>query len=422
MDRSRTWEEAVESLLNVAALVRSIQVTGCSGDEFQSVVDAGRVTQQALDGLMTRLGLAAASSNHGGSRLPPYELLRGRTRSVRSSTARRDASRAEVAGSLTEFTTAAVEGTIGGDQLDSLARVAKGLTDSQRQELNTPELARAAVDLSADEFDVRVRAAAERAKADYGLGDAVAARKASEFKHWFDPRAQMGKFSGCLDPERYEIVHTAIDRAVSTLARQADEPTAKNSNLAAEALVTLISGQQDGSDRQSGRRTPKPLITVVVDHDTLRFGPHEGSIRETVNGHSVPPETMQRHLCDAQIRAVSLDRGGLPVNVGRKYRTATDHQWAAIQAIYPGCAWDGCDRPLTWCQLHHIHEWEHGGPTDLCNLVPLCSHHHHQVHEGRWTVRLEPDRRLRTFRPDGVEMSVVGPPSRHRPTASGPDP
>ncbi|MGH1490502.1 MAG: hypothetical protein ACRBK7_14125, partial [Acidimicrobiales bacterium] len=50
---------------------------------------------------------------------------------------------------------------------------------------------------------------------------------------------------------------------------------------------------------------------------------------------------------------------------------ATDAQWAAIKAIYPSCAWDGCSAPIGWCQAHHIHEWENGGVTDLAVRLRL---------------------------------------------------
>jgi hypothetical protein len=32
--------------------------------------------------------------------------------------------------------------------------------------------------------------------------------------------------------------------------------------------------------------------------------------------------------------------------------------------------------------VHHLLEWEHGGTTDLSNLVLLCRRHHVAVHEG----------------------------------------
>ena len=46
----------------------------------------------------------------------------------------------------------------------------------------------------------------------------------------------------------------------------------------------------------------------------------------------------------------------------------------------------GCDRPSEWCQAHHLIPFEHGGSTDLANLCLLCSHHHHLVHEGGWSL------------------------------------
>lgn len=411
-------DATAEWLLGVPSVVRSVPLDHAGRRDLQQLLDATRIAQQSLDGFVTRLGLAATAVE--GSGQPPQEFLRGRARSIRSGTARRDAERVATAQHLSAFTDAAAGGHIGGDQLDSLARAAKRLDAEQREALNTPALVTAAQNLPADEFDVHVRQAAERAKADHGLSEALAARKNSSFKHWFDSRAHMGRFSGQLDPERYELLHTAIDAAVSDLARNAEEPTYKDHNLAAEALVTLVTG----SGRPSG--SGRPEVTVIVDEQTLRFGPHHQSIRQTGNGHSVPPETVDRLMCDAVLRRVVLDQRGVPINVGRRYRTATGPQWTAIKAVHSTCAWDGCDRPISWCQLHHIHEWEHGGPTDLDNLLPLCSRHHHQVHEGRWSVKLLDDRMLKIYRPDGTLWSTAPTPTRRAPpapaVANGPSP
>ncbi len=396
-------ETAVEWLLGVPSEVSAMPVAGADRCDLQQLLDATRVAQQSLDGFVTRLGLASAALE--GPAQPPDEFLRGQARSVRSGTARRDANRVETAHHLSAFTEAVVEGRVGGDQLDSLARAARRLDDDQRQALNTPSLVSAAEDLSADEFDARVRQLAERAQADHGLSEAVAARKNSQFRHWFDPRSRMGRFSGQLDPERYEILHAAIDAAVAELARESDEQTAKDDNLAAEALVTLVSGER-------AVRSGRPEVTVIVDEQTLRSGPHLQSVHETGNGHRVPPEAVDRLMCDAQLRRVVLDGRGVPIDVGRRYRTATDAQWAAIKAMHSTCAWDGCDRPISWCQLHHIHEWEHGGATDLANLVPFCSRHHHQVHEGQWSIKLLGDRTLKTYRPDGSLWSATPTPTR----------
>ena len=401
-------DQAVEWLLAMPSVLGSVCLDGSPGGrDLQPLVDAARIAQSSLGGFITRVGLAGRETEPGSS----LELLQGRARSVRSGTARRDAQRVEAAAEFDRFTDGAASGLIGGDQLDSLARAAKRLDDDERAALNTPELAAAAVDLPADEFDRRVKAAVQRAQRDHGLAEAVASRERSEFTHWFDPVAGMGKFRGQLDPERYEMLHTAVDREVSALAANAEGPTKQDEHLAAAALVGLVT-----SSGQSGH-SGVPTITIVVDEQTARHGAHEGSIRQTVNGHSVPPETIQRIACDATLRRVVLDERGVPIDVGRRYRTATEAQWTAIKAIHATCGWDGCDRPITWCQLHHIHEWEHGGSTDLNNLVPLCSRHHHQVHEGKWSVRLRADRSMEIYQPDGVSWAVVPIPTRGPPNA-----
>ena len=61
--------------------------------------------------------------------------------------------------------------------------------------------------------------------------------------------------------------------------------------------------------------------------------------------------------------------------------------------MYRTCAIDGCDHHFDRCHIHHLDEWDDLGPTDLDNLLPLCSFHHHRAHEGRWRLQLDPSTR-----------------------------
>jgi hypothetical protein len=71
-----------------------------------------------------------------------------------------------------------------------------------------------------------------------------------------------------------------------------------------------------------------------------------------------------------------------------------------------GCVFPGCDRPLAWCDAHHLWHWVDGGPTDRANLALLCRAHHRAVHEGGWRLIRGPDGRFtatpgkRTLRPN----------------------
>ncbi|NMH95746.1 HNH endonuclease signature motif containing protein [Pseudonocardia acidicola] len=51
-----------------------------------------------------------------------------------------------------------------------------------------------------------------------------------------------------------------------------------------------------------------------------------------------------------------------------------------------GCAYPGCGRPASWCEVHHIREWENHGETKLENLVMLCRVHHRLLHHSEWIV------------------------------------
>jgi predicted restriction endonuclease len=70
----------------------------------------------------------------------------------------------------------------------------------------------------------------------------------------------------------------------------------------------------------------------------------------------------------------------------------------------PGCcvAWDHV-------VIHHLTYFRNGGPTDIANLLPLCTKHHHLAHEGRWKITLDPDRNLTITKPDSTQMTT-GPP------------
>ena len=95
-----------------------------------------------------------------------------------------------------------------------------------------------------------------------------------------------------------------------------------------------------------------------------------------------------------------LGADGEALAVGREQRVANRAQRRALRAMYRTCAHPHCDIAFDHCQIHHVIPWERFGLTDLENLLPLCSKHHHLVHEGRWRLTLQPDRTITLHRPD----------------------
>ncbi|MDH3303169.1 MAG: HNH endonuclease, partial [Acidimicrobiia bacterium] len=345
--------------------------------------------------------LAVESRDPSGS--DAHGMLSGDGRRVRGSTARREAARSKTAAMMSRVGAAVERGELGGAQVDAITNAARDLTPDQHQELDTDELIEAARRDPADVFAAKVRREAERIKGDHGLADIKRKQAASTWRHWFDERSGMGKISAEFDPERYESIINAVEAHLGRLANQGG--VNKSPGLAAAAAHELLTG---AADRGSGR----PNLNIVVDWETFTNGAHASSVRETCAGHPLPPETISRLACDATIQRIVLDQQNVPINVGRRHRTATDGQWQAIRATYRTCAWSTCDRPLAWCQIHHIDEWEQGGVTDLCDLIPLCGRHHHAVHEGHWSIKLTQNRTLHIHHPDGVRHATTRPDRR----------
>ena len=316
------------------------------------------------------------------------------------------------------------------ENLDAMARAEKSLQLPAEQELfnqHRAALTRQAQELDPTTFKIRLKALVNRIKAEVASTTDERHRKASEAKSWVD-RDGMRHIHTKHDRERGDAIWAGIQREMRSLAAAADasdgEPLALGPNLAAEALHQLILRAFNPDTKVS-----RPLVGVFVDEDTLRHGHHDNSSVERFGdpGSNVRSETLRRYLCDCDLQAVTT-ADGIPMNVGRTYRTATNAQRLALRAIYDTCAFPGCDATFDWCHIHHINFWEHGGHTNLDNLVPLCSRHHHHAHEGGWELKLLPDRTLRTWRPNGQpynQATPQGPATRwrdsHTPEGHGSD-
>ena len=162
-----------------------------------------------------------------------------------------------------------------------------------------------------------------------------------------------------------------------------------------------------------------PEVSVLVDFDTLRGDARDaGMVCELVDGTPLPPAAVRRLCCDADIIPVVVGGDGVVLDVGRSRRLATADQRRALAAMYTHCAYPGCHVSFEHCRIHHVDDWGHGGATDLDRLVPLCATHHHLVHEGGWTLTLDPDRTITLVRPDG-EIHYHGPSITRQPAAAG---
>jgi hypothetical protein len=118
--------------------------------------------------------------------------------------------------------------------------------------------------------------------------------------------------------------------------------------------------------------------------------------------------TAARQLaCDASIRPLLVDRQGRLVAMMPKVRTIHSALRRAVFMRDRHCRFTGCRSRID--EIHHITYYRHGGQTVLSNLVGLCWHHHHLIHDTGWHIEGDPGGRL-TFRSSRGRELTSDPP------------
>ena len=114
------------------------------------------------------------------------------------------------------------------------------------------------------------------------------------------------------------------------------------------------------------------------------------------------------------ITLIAPERG--PVNLYRVKRLASSKQRRMLEAETTRCAWPGCGRPASECQVHHLQEFAKGGETNPENMTLLCPYHNGvNGQRGRGRMAREGGRVtwLPPGSPDCGESPGHGDPPRH---------
>jgi hypothetical protein len=154
----------------------------------------------------------------------------------------------------------------------------------------------------------------------------------------------------------------------------------------------------------------RPTINVTVPVDALI---DETSVEVGWLERFGVPMTMitgsaaRQLACDASIRPLLVDRRGQLVAMMPKVRTIHSALRRAVFVRDRHCRFTGCRSRID--EVHHITYYRNGGHTVLSNLVGLCWHHHHLIHDTGWHIEGDPGGRL-TFRSSrGREMTSDPP-------------
>ena len=183
-------------------------------------------------------------------------------------------------------------------------------------------------------------------------------------------------------------IHAALDKPIP-------EDTRMPERRRADALTDVCRFFLDHADLpvEGGEA---PHVGIVVGYERITNGA-PGLPGET----ALDLPSIAELLCEASLSRIVVGPDSIPLDVGRAMRNPSKALRKAVMVRDGGCRFPGCDRRPNWCHTHHCKPWECGGDTKLCNLVCLCSFHHHLIHRPGW---------IATF--DGVTFTVTAPDGR----------
>jgi hypothetical protein len=343
--------------------------------------------------------------------------------------------RAEQAALAPEVKASMDEGRLSGEHLDAFTAAVRSLEPRLQPALRALE-----ADLVAQAVSQRATVEQWRGwlqreirliEADDGKQRLERQKRDTRCRTWVDPNSGMVKAFAALDPELGAVfVHLLNEQLHVRLAQPRPvecppDPVDAVDWLRAHAFMDLVTG--------AAGAVGKPEVIVVIDQQTFEHGRHAQSKVECGPGIDLPIDSIRTIAARARFVPVVVNRDGVVVlqgdpvasydqlaqsltrpvalDHGRNRRHASTRQRRALRAMYRHCAIPGCSRHVSITEAHHIHYWEHGGHTNLANLLPLCRHHHDRLHAERWQLSMGADRSITVRARDGTLLMTTGPPN-----------
>ena len=212
-----------------------------------------------------------------------------------------------------------------------------------------------------------------------------------------------------LPPHVAASIKRRIHGAAIKLRNQGDARTMDQ--LRADIYLDLLRGRSAKS--RSGAGSDRGQVNIDVDLATLTgLSEHSGDL----NGYGPVIADIARQIAehqeDTEWRWMLRDPDtGQPIDGGITRRRPTAAQQRKVEALHKTCIHPGCRIPASDCDIDHRIPWSERKLTCICDLGPMCRHHHRIRHTFGWTYEVV-----------GRGDFVFTTPLRHRYTTSGRSP
>lgn len=302
-------------------------------------------------------------------------------------------------------------------QVEKLCRGLRTASRSTR-DADARELLRAEPDRTSDRFGIHWRYDREtgdlilsgRLSADEGAV-LLAALTRAELERTRVDEGTVGVLGDVADGTTEHGEHGMTDAAAWSSAVQmlrTGAPSDAGPALVAMAMMTL-------TDLPAPSIAPAAEVLYVHSGDPGRCSAEHLRQQDDISttrvyaGPALDARTADLVSCTAGTREV-IRKDGAIMRFGRKRRRASPAQVKALLLRDDdACRAPGCGR-RGFLHAHHVTHWAHGGPTDLDNLILLCSACHTSAHTGRLVVIARGRQRFEFRHPDtGAVIPAVPP-------------
>ena len=229
--------------------------------------------------------------------------------------------------------------------------------------------------------------------------------------------------NGLLPPEiGQQLINSLAAARDKARASAADEPERRLSAINVDALSIILDSAASafGDAKLPDVGGARPVVQVTIDSESLiAQGAAAPGWITSLTGQQITPvsaRAVRRLACDSVRQLLLLDPRGHLDAISAQERVISQPMRKAITIRDGGrCRFPGCHHAIR--EIHHIIYWQHGGSTTTDNLVGLCSHHHHTIHDRGWTLSGDPNFRL-TFSDRQKRESYSDPPAQGPPRFS----
>ncbi|MGX7677386.1 DUF222 domain-containing protein [Jatrophihabitans sp. DSM 45814] len=210
---------------------------------------------------------------------------------------------------------------------------------------------------------------------------------------WREDEHGMIHLTACLDSDEGAAVLAALDAVARRLSatgapQLGNTPPAPPARPTADALVALARSYLGAEPDVAVSQQPGTELVVHLDAEVL-LDEAAGGRAAYESGATLTHRQIRRLACESRLLVIVKD-GRQILDVGRSTRTVPTAMRRALTARDGGCAVPACtEGRARKLHAHHVWHWADGGPTNLDNLVLVCTFHHRAIHRDGLTITID---------------------------------